>query len=284
MADQRSTLQTNIKSNNTNITSQAYWLGGTNVTHAALEQYDLLRTGYGRLFVLRMPLFVQTLLPDSTKKFKHLLEYANTGVDGISGYSVDTASITAGYAGNSVEIPMNAKDDTTSVTIKVYETAGSLLRTYVDFWISGISDPYTGLSHYHGARDVEPSLIASQANQTMECLYVATDQTGESNNIEYACLLTNMFPKSSNHDHFNYSPGDHSLVEMSLEFTATKYMSAQINALGKAALQNYEILRNYLNFNSEYTPAGITDVIGDNAESKGIWVPEQYRGGYHGDY
>lgn len=284
MADHRSTLQTNIKANNTIITNQAYWLGGTNVNNSALQQYDLLRTGYGRLFVLRMPLFVQTLLPDSTKKFKHLLEYANVGIDGISGYSVETASLTAGYAGNSVELPMNVKDDTNSVTIKVYETAGSLIRTYIDFWLSGIGDPYTGLSHYHGARDMEPSLVASQANQTMECLYVATDQTGESDNIEYACLLTNMFPKGSNHDHFNYEPGSHDLVNLSLEFNATKYMSAQINELGKAALKNYEILRNYLNFNSDYNPGNITDVIGDSAITKGIWTPDQLRSGYRGDY
>lgn len=284
MADLRSTLQTNIKSNQTAIVNQAYWLGGTNVTNPALHQYDLLRTGYGRLFVLRMPLFVQTLLPDSTKKFKHLLEYANVGIGGISGLTADTTNLTVGYAGNSIEIPMNVKDDTNSITINVYETAGSLLRTYIDFWLSGIGDPYTGLSHYHGARDIDAALVASQANQTMECLYVATDQTGESNNIEYACLLTNMFPKQSNHDHFNYEAGNHDLVNMSLEFTATKYMSAQINELGKAALQNYEILRNYLNFNSEYTPQNITDFIGDNAIRKGIWNQDQLRGGYMGDY
>ena len=284
MSDLRSTLQTNIKSNQTAIVNQAYWLGGTNVTNPALHQYDLLRTGYGRLFVLRMPLYVQTLLPDSTKKFKHLLEYANVGISGIAGLTADTTSLTVGYAGNSVEIPMNVKDDTNGITINIYETAGSLIRTYIDFWMSGVGDPYTGLSHYHGARDVDSALVASQANQTMECLYVATDQTGESNNIEYACLLTNMFPKSSSHDHFNYEAGNHDLVNMSLEFTATKYMSAQINELGRAALQNYEILRNYLNYTSEYSPQNITDFIGDNAVRKGIWNENQLRSGYMGDY
>ena len=284
MSDLRSTLQTNIKSNQTAIVNQAYWLGGTNVTNPALHQYDLLRTGYGRLFVLRMPLYVQTLLPDSTKKFKHLLEYANVGISGIAGLTADTTSLTVGYAGNSIELPMNVKDDTNGITINIYETAGSLIRTYIDFWMSGVGDPYTGLSHYHGARDVDSALVASQANQTMECLYVATDQTGESNNIEYACLLTNMFPKSSSHDHFNYEAGNHDLVNMSLEFTATKYMSAQINELGRAALQNYEILRNYLNYTSEYSPQNITDFIGDNAVRKGIWNESQLRSGYMGDY
>lgn len=267
--DIRETLQTNIKANQTEIINQAYWLGGANVTHAALQQYDLLRTGYGRLFVLRLPTFVETLLPASSKKFKHLLEYANTGVSGISGYEMEFASLTAGYGGNNIEIPMNAKDNTSSITIKVYETAGSLMRTYLDFWISGIADPYTALSHYHGARDYKPSLVASQANQTMECLYVSTDQTGE--DIEYACLLANMVPKSSNHDHFNYDSGSHELVTMDIEFTATKYMSAQINKLGRMALDHFKILRNYLNFAGD----DYTSISGSTGVDKGIWTNDQ---------
>ena len=284
MADIRSTLQSNIKHNNTQITKYAYWLGGTDVTHNALAQYDLLRTGYGRLFILRMPEFVRALLPDATAKFKHLLEFANTGIEGINGYDVQTTTLTAGYAGNSVELPMGVTDSTNSITVKLYETAGSSIRTYIDFWLSGIADPFTGLSHYHGARDVNDALVSSQANQTMEALYVATDQTGESNNIEYACLLTNMFPKNSDHSHFNTQPGQHDLVELSLEFSCNKYMSAQINALGRAALQNYEILRNYLNFNSEYDTGNLTTFIGNSAVDKGIWTEDQFRSGYRGDY
>lgn len=249
MADRATTLQTNLRKNNTVITNKGYWLGGTDATRAALDQYDLLRRGYGRLFILKMPYYVEQLLPDASKKFKHLLEFANVGIDGIAGYSVDFGSVTAGYAGNTVEIPINAKDDTNSITVKMYETSGSLIRTYIDFWITGVADPYTGLSHYHGARElVSNNITCSQANQTMEALYVATDQSGTE--VEYACLLSNMFPKSSNHDHFNYEPGSHDLVDISIEFTAIKYMSAQINALGKAAIEKYQILKNYLNYQS----------------------------------
>lgn len=247
MADIATTLQTGLRQNNAPITNKGYWLGGTDATRAALDQYDLLRRGYGRLFILKMPYFVEQLLPDASKKFKHLLEFANVGVDGIAGYTVEFSSMTAGYAGNTIEIPTNVKDDTNEITIKLYETSGSLIRTYIDFWITGIGDPYTGISHYHGARElVSPNIMCSQANQTMEALYVATDQSGTA--LEYACLLSNMVPKQSNHDHFNYEPGSHDLVDISLPFTANKYMSSQINELGKAAIQRYQILKNYLNF------------------------------------
>lgn len=266
------TLQDNINNSNIskNVTNYAFWLGGTDTTNAALKQYDLLRTGYGRIFILQMPKFVQYLLPEETAKFRHLLQFANTGIDGIQGYTVDFTSITVGYVGNTVELPINVKDDTSAITIKIYETQGSLIRTYLDFWITGTIDPFTGLSHYHGAREViggasgttdkRGSMYLSQANQTMEALYVATDPTGEK--PEYVCLLTNMFPKESDHSHFTYEAGSHDLVQLSVNFTASKYMSSQINYIGVQALNRYNILRNYLNMYSGYTSDKIEKKLG----------------------
>ena len=234
------TLQDNIrKCDNTEITNYAYWLGGTDTTNAALAQYDLLRTGYGRLFILRMPAFVEFLLEDETRVFKHMLEFGNVGISGIQGYTAEFASLTAGYVGNTVEIPTGVKDDTNSISIRIYETQGSLIRTYIDFWLTG-----------------------TQANHTMEALYVATDPTGEQ--AEYVCLLTNMFPRSSDHSHFEYEPGSHDLVQLTLEFTCTKYMSAQINYIGTVALNKFAILKNYLNMYSGYTASKVEEIVGDH--------------------
>lgn len=242
----------------------AYWISGANSKHNALEQYDLMRTGYVRVFVLQMPIFVEKLLPDESKMFKHLIEFGNVGIDGIQGFSVETTQATGGYAGTSVELPTGSKDDTNSVTIKLYETQGSLVRSYIDFWITGTFDPYTGLSHYHGQRElaktsgsnVGTALPLSQANHTMEALVVAMDPTGEE--AEYSCLLTNMFPKSSNHDHFNFEPGSHDLVQISLEFTCNKYLGSQINYIGQECLNQFKILRNFLNTYSGYDMKNFT--------------------------
>ena len=257
-----------------NITKHAFWLGGTDTTRETLSQYDLQRAGYGRLFIMRMPRFMDVILPESTKKVKHLLQYANVGVDGIQGYSVDFASVTAGYAGNTVEIPTSSKDDTSSITIKIYDTAHSLIRAYIDYWITGAIDPYTGLCHYHGACDLKNSnVIRSQANQTMEAVYVSTDPSGET--VQYACLLTNMFPKSSDHSAFAYEPGSHDLIQLSLEFTANKYMSGQIDLLGKQLLDNYKILKNYMNFDPPYTideKTGAINAGSNNADSANVLV------------
>ena len=277
------TLQDNINTPNMeNVTNYAFWLGGKDTTNAELKQYDLLRTGYGRIFILQMPKFVQYLLPEETAKFRHLLQFANTGIDGIQGYTVDFTSVTVGYVGNTVELPINVKDDTSAITIKIYETQGSLIRTYLDFWITGTIDPFTGLSHYHGAREVDGGkngtskkqslMYLSQANQTMEALYVATDPTGEK--PEYVCLLTNMFPKSSDHSHFAYEAGSHDLVQLSLEFTASKYMSSQINYIGCEALKRYNILKNYLNMYSGYDASKIEKRLGSLTIKN--WDAEDY--------
>ena len=277
MANKVATLQDNINtSQSKNITNYAFWLGGTDTTNAALKQYDLLRTGYGRFFILQMPKFVEYLLPDETKKFRHLLQFANTGIDGIQGYTVDFTSLTVGYVGNTVELPINVKDDTSAITVKIYETQGSLIRTYLDFWITGTIDPFTGLSHYHGARDIKENgvkrddLYLSQANQTMEALYVATDPTGEK--PEYVCLLTNMFPKGSDHSHFVWEAGSHDLVQLSIEFTASKYMSSQINYIGSVALDEFNILKNYLNMYSGYSKKSIQELTAPSISNwKGDW-------------
>ena len=64
MADQNikvATLQTGLRqpNNDAKFTNYAYWISGANSKHNALEQYDLLRTGYVRIFVLQLPKFVE---------------------------------------------------------------------------------------------------------------------------------------------------------------------------------------------------------------------------------
>nr|DAJ68060.1 MAG TPA: virion structural protein [Caudoviricetes sp.]DAN53244.1 MAG TPA: virion structural protein [Bacteriophage sp.]DAW36427.1 MAG TPA: virion structural protein [Caudoviricetes sp.] len=263
MADQgRLTLQSNIKRyNGADMHKYSLFLGGLNVTHRALAQYDPLKTGYARIFFVQMPAFMKVLLPEATKQFRHLLEYGFVGIDGIQNLQMDYDPITGGYAGRSFEVPIVAKDDTNSITIKLYEFAGSPVREYTNMWITGMADQYTGFGTYHGLVDPElcknfgvsePFRYAQQYH-TAEAIYVQTDPTGLTDNIEYAALFTNMMPKASKADHFNYDSGQHPLVQVDLEFTATKYESPQINQVAKALLKKYQVMKSYLKFHSGYT-------------------------------
>lgn len=263
MATTQKTIQYGIKSYEGDMTQYALFLGGANVTHEVLASYDPLRTGYGRLFMVKKPVFLQDTIPDKLKNFKHLLEYGNTSVQGIADVSVSTESITAGYVGKSWSIPTVAQDGTDTLTIQVYDYSGSPVREVLHSWINGATDLLTGLTHYNGA---DPSIPRIQANQTAEFVYVSTDITGE--NVEYACLFANCFPTNINLDVFNYTAGQHNLVQNDISFTCVKYESIQINKVGKALLDKFKVLTNSLNFYSGYslTGNGAADEAGESSQ------------------
>lgn len=228
------------------ITKYALFMGGLNTTKEALNFYDPLTTGYGRIFMVKKPPFLEKTIPEQLKRFKHIIEYGNTAISGINDINMSFESIRGGYAGKSFEVPTVATDDTNQISITMYEFSGSPIREVVYQWINGVSDFMTGMTTYNG----EETLARIQANQTAEFVYVSTDKTGK--NVEYACLLTNCFPKNLKNDQFNYSSGEHGIVEYQLEFTCTKYESLQINMLGQWLLNRYKVLANSLNFYSGY--------------------------------
>ena len=188
-----------------------------------------------------------------------MIEYGFKSIDGIQNLTMEYEAITGGYAGRSFEIPTILKDETNAITIKLQEMSGSPVREYIEMWLSGISDPHTGLCHYHGALDKDSAtgnagMEAIQANQVAEMIYVSTDNTGRE--IEFACLLSNMIPKVVKRDHYNYESGTHNAVEYDVEFTCTMYTSPDVNNVAKLLLDKYKILTNYLDFKSDYITAG----------------------------
>lgn len=269
MATDINTLQSNIKQYSKDMTQYSLFLGGLNVKNKALDQYSPLKTGYARIFFVKMPTFMNKIMPNKTKNFKHLLEYGFVGVDGIQNTTLEFEQITGGYSGRQFDVGTTAKDETNEVTVKVYEFAGSPVREYTDMWMTGISDPFTGIGHYHGAMDLDPTLQYSQANHTAEAIYVQTDPTGRHTGIEYACLLANMMPKTVKKDHLNYEAGQHPIVQVDIPFTCVKYESPQINLIATELVKKFAILRDYLEFTSGYTT---TDVAGMTKPAIADWA------------
>ena len=253
--DDQRTLQSNIKTHNTDMSGYSLFLGGLNVKRAALEQYNVLKTGKGRIFLTKMPYFMKELMPNATKNFKHVIEYGFMDITGLQDLTMEFDSITGGYAGRSFEIPTILKDETNEITIKVLEFAGSPMREYLEMWLTGVADPNSGFTHYHGLalpsydsnnNWQEAKVEVSQANHTMEAFYVVTDATGYY--IEFACMLCNMFPRASRRSHFDQTSGESQHVELEIAFTCTMYTSPDINAVAQVLLDKYRVLYNYLDF------------------------------------
>ena len=262
------TIQTGAKQHeSSNLMDYALFVGGLNVTNEVLRNYDPLRTGYGRLFMVREPGWLALSIPKKLEKFKHILEYGNTAVQGIGDIEVSFNDYTGGYAGKSFSIPSVATDGTQTFTVNCYEFSGSPIREVIHTWVNGTTDLLTGLAHYnghavtYGDNSGTKTTPVLQSNQTAEFVYVSTDVTGTM--VEYACLFANCFPANVRNEQFNYTSGSHELVEYNVEFRCTKYESLQINKLGQALLNKYRVLANSLNFfsgikSSEYA-SGSTD-------------------------
>lgn len=261
MADQK-TLQSNIKTYNESAsTLQKYslFLGGINSRNDTLRKYPVQKTGYNRLYMVRKPAFLVKAIPEKLNKFKHLLEYANNGVSGLADVTIDTDSVSGGHRGRGAEIPIAYNDNTSIVSVKMLEFSGSPVRDVIQFWINGVLDNMTNVTHYNGNVG---KLEYNIANELAQFVYVLTDNTGA--NIEYACLLANCFPKSINLDPYNFTPGNHELVETVIEFTCNKYENTQINELAKYLLKNSLLLSNSLNFQSGYNTTSVNSLGSKN--------------------
>jgi hypothetical protein len=252
--------------NATDITKYSLMMGGLNVTHDVLASYDPLVTGFYRLFMVREPAFVKKYYEVSkgTSRFdayRHILEYGNMGVSGLSNLELDTTDITGGYSGKTFTIPTVSKNGMNSFTIKVFEFSGSPIREIHSTWINGIADENGGLAHYNGLI-ASGDLAYSQANETAEFIYVVTDRTGMK--VEYAVMFANCIPKAVPIQHFDSSAGEHDKVELDLEFTCTPYHGIDVNEKAALLLKQNQIMVNSLEF---YT--GLDSTSGRFATSTG---------------
>jgi hypothetical protein len=261
------TLQNNIKNfTDGELTKYALFLGGANVTQDALSHYDPLKGGFGRLFMIRQPVWVKQYFSDGKdgenkmNVFKHILEYANTSINGLQSITVDSQQMTGGYAQRNINIPTSVTDGMDNFSVTVYEFSGSPVREVLHTWINGSIDIQSGLTTYYSNRsdggNPLSSLKRSQANQTAEFIYVMTDHTGEP--IEYACMLANCFPTAIDEDPFNYTAGQHELIQTTINFNCVKYESLQINEVAKALITRYKILTNSLNFHSGFNVSDLS--------------------------
>lgn len=249
------TYQTGIHEHkNANLTKYSMMLGGLDVTAKSLQNYDPMRTGFYRVFMIRKPLFVDNAIPEKLNKLKHMIEYANTGFSGNDSITVNVTDIQGGFNTRRVELPSSLSDDTTEIIFKTYELSGSPLREVIQYWITGVIDLNSGLSTYHKTgqpNDKNADIEVLQANHTAEFIIVNTDPSGTK--VEFAALYANCFPKEIKLDHFNGESGTHETVPYELRFTCTRYISPQINEKAKQLLTKYNVLMDSINFNSGYS-------------------------------
>lgn len=213
-----------------------------------INQFDQKLTGFGFFFWTKAPPMFDKGNPELWTAFKNYTEKGATTFDGFSSLSIETSEITGGVNARTVTLPETSREDQNNFSMQVWEPKGSLCRSAIEWWISGISDPETGFRHYHGLIG-DGTLESKPSNHTAECIYIQTDETGYG--IESANFFTNIFPTQLDKSDTNFSSGDHAFVQLTLEFACKKYQSTKINAVAKEIVDNFWKIEHYQEFNPE---------------------------------
>jgi hypothetical protein len=272
------------------ITKYSLFVGGVNATHHALANYSPLMNGFGRLFMVRPPKAILRMFAGNSAnlyssdnlfiQFKHILEYMNRSVSGFGEKTLEVAQtpIEGGFAGRSFRTPTVTRDNTTEVTISVYELSGSPIYTVIDAWMNAIGDENSGLATYGGLisggkdqnnketrlyrrsdEDPNEAFAYNEANHTAEFIYVLHDRSGSQ--VERAVLLADCYPLNLPQANvLDDTPGGaHDNVTYDLRFNCTVYRSPIITSIANDLLKQYRIVSNSLNFNPELGDAVYAD-------------------------
>jgi hypothetical protein len=213
-----------------------------------INQFQQKMTGYGFFFWTKSPPMFDKGNPDLWRAFKNYTEKGATTFDGFGSMTLDTTEITGGLNGKPIVLPVISKEDQNTFSMQIWEPKGSLGRSTMEWWISGISDPETTFRHYHGLI-ASGALESKPGNHTAECVYIQTDETGYG--IESAYFFANVFPTSIDKSDSNLSSGDHVYVQLTLEFSCRRYQSQYINEVAKEIIKNYWKIEHYQEFKPE---------------------------------
>ena len=222
-----------------NVTEYTLMKGVTDFSN--LKQFDLFESGYSFLTVVSVPRFMQLLAAQDTKiknlqdGIVHIMEGEFRGLDGIPDIQADSGTITNGA--NGLQLINNVTMDTSiQVSMSFYERSGSLITNYLNYYLTGIKDPYSKAKTYHG-------LIGSSVTdpgpdyEVFTFLYYVTDNTMR--NIEKAYLLADAQPTlAPNGTLYNPQRGTHDFQEIQLSFNCFPIIGDQVNMYAAMMLQN----------------------------------------------
>lgn len=207
-----------------------------------LKQFDVFESGYSFLTVVGVPDFMTSLASQNAAVknlqdgFVHIMEGEFRGLSGIPDITADAGTISNGT--NEMMIVNNVTMDT-SITVEMtfWERSGSLITNYLNYYLTGIKDPYSKAKTYHG---LVGSGVYSDPGPQFEVftfLYYVTDNTMRK--VEKAYLLANAQPTMApNSQLYNSTRGTIEFQEINVSFNCFPIIGDQINKYASMMLQN----------------------------------------------
>lgn len=216
--------------------------GLQSVDPMVMAQREPFRVGRFMVKWVKAPPFFPDL---AVKYLRFIFEDMVMEVSGVPENSIDKIDIQNGAVHATTSYPGIYHESGNSVTLKVRECAGSPVRKFLDYWISGISDRKTGVCHMYGfkGRAVLPNMAGS-------ILYVLLGPTCRPEDIEFACMWHEVIPYQEKASHLNSGNiGDAgSGVDMDVEFSGMYDRGPEIDIFARKVVEAYNLYgQTYLN-------------------------------------
>lgn len=210
------------------------------VDFSNIAQFDQYETGYSFLTVISLPKFITECAKydDSVKvmaaSFKHLLEYNFRGLSGLPNITSNVSTITDGN--NELQMINDVVRDTSiEVSSQYYETRGSLITKFTEYYLTGIKDPLSKAKTYHGLIQ-NGKLLPGIENEVFTMMYFVTDNTYL--RIEKAYLLANAQLSQAETSMYDSEKGSISNKELSITFRCTPLTGTEIDKAAKSLLED----------------------------------------------
>jgi len=216
--------------------------------HDNLPEFEPFLTGYAFMIWTHLPLFCDE---GWKNRFRIFTERDIRSFSGHSDLTLEFEEVTQGFGGNALPYATNMKKDETSFTMRFYEKAGSPIRNMLNYWLTGIRDPETGLATYHGKIE-DGTFQYTAKNHVGELIYIVTDPSGgvnkDGSGIEYAEYWTNVIPTKIPRSHLDMEKNSHALVDIDVEFRGNWHYGQKVNELAVKAMEQYAIRKVYYQY------------------------------------
>lgn len=207
-----------------------------------LKQFDVFESGYSFLTVVSVPRFMDILGSKDTNVrnmqdgLTHIMEGEFRGLSGIPDITADPGTISNGI--NELNIINKVNMDTSiQVEMTFWERSGSLITKYLDYYLTGIKDPYTQAKTYHGLIADGTITDPGPEYETFTFLYYVTDNTCRK--LEKAYLLANAQPTTApNSQLYNSTKGTIEFQEISMSFNCFPIYGDRVNLYAGMMLQH----------------------------------------------
>lgn len=207
-----------------------------------LKQFDVFESGYSFLTVVSVPRFMDILGSRDTNVrnmqdgLTHIMEGEFRGLSGIPDITADPGTITNGI--NELNVINKVNMDTSiQVEMTFWERSGSLITKYLEYYLTGIKDPYTQAKTYHGLIADGTIQDPGADYETFTFLYYVTDNTCRK--LEKAYLLANAQPTTApNSQLYNTTKGTIEFQEISMTFNCFPIYGDRVNMYAAMMLQN----------------------------------------------